>query len=438
MPTTRHRIPSIFNLSMVDVLCCALGCVILLWLLNLRQAKQSGNELTTTQRSLADKSQEAEGYYHRLRAAEKDRDETQTALARAKAELAELGTDLAALRDKRSALEKLSSKQAKELTAALARGEDLETMLRKKETQVQTTTKAVRELEGKLRDSEDDAKKLRSLADIRGRDLAGSRKSLEELDTLRVKLMRDLTTRDTDLAGSKLALEKMRDEKISLMKQASRLKGEMESRFAGIALTGKNVVFLVDMSGSMELVDPRTSDPNKWIGVRETLARVMKSLPSLEKYQVILFSDKVLYPIGKEGEWFDYEGTASVDHVLKTLADPKFKPKGGTNMYAAFDAAFRLRATGLDTIYLFSDGLPNMGRGITAEQAANLGEIEKGEILGKYIRKMLTVDWNRASDTRPRVRINAIGFFYESPDVGAFLWALARENDGSFVGMSKP
>ncbi len=30
----RHKIPSIFNLSMVDVLCCALGCVILLWLIN--------------------------------------------------------------------------------------------------------------------------------------------------------------------------------------------------------------------------------------------------------------------------------------------------------------------------------------------------------------------------------------------------------------------
>src|ERR1700682_2163735 len=35
-----HRIPSIFNLSMVDVLCCALGCVILLWLLNFREAKR--------------------------------------------------------------------------------------------------------------------------------------------------------------------------------------------------------------------------------------------------------------------------------------------------------------------------------------------------------------------------------------------------------------
>jgi len=47
-------------------------------------------------------------------------------------------------------------------------------------------------------------------------------------------------------------------------------------------------------------------------------------------------------------------------------------------------------------------------------------------------------EWNRAYSGRAKVRINAVGFFYESPDVGAFLWALARENDGSFVGMSKP
>jgi hypothetical protein len=36
------------------------------------------------------------------------------------------------------------------------------------------------------------------------------------------------------------------------------------------------------------------------------------------------------------------------------------------------------------------------------------------------------------------VRINAVGFFFDSPEVGAFLWALAREHDGGFVGMSRP
>src|SRR5205823_981372 len=56
---TRHRIPTIFNLSMVDVLCCALGCVILLWLLNQRAAhdqadaaEQTGQHLSQSQLSL--------------------------------------------------------------------------------------------------------------------------------------------------------------------------------------------------------------------------------------------------------------------------------------------------------------------------------------------------------------------------------------------------
>ena len=46
--------------------------------------------------------------------------------------------------------------------------------------------------------------------------------------------------------------------------------------------------------------------------------------------------------------------------------------------------------------------------------------------------------WNRTVAGQPRVRVNAVGFFFDSVEVGAFLWALARDNDGSFVGMSKP
>src|SRR5262249_33119817 len=48
----RHRIPSIFNLSMVDVLCCALGCVILLWLLNLKDARQRALQASETDQTL--------------------------------------------------------------------------------------------------------------------------------------------------------------------------------------------------------------------------------------------------------------------------------------------------------------------------------------------------------------------------------------------------
>src|SRR3954471_16305350 len=58
---TRHRIPTIFNLSMVDVLCCALGCVILLWLVYFKEARsravavgQSSKELSVAMVKLDD------------------------------------------------------------------------------------------------------------------------------------------------------------------------------------------------------------------------------------------------------------------------------------------------------------------------------------------------------------------------------------------------
>src|SRR5436190_19487438 len=88
---TRHRIPTIFNLSMVDVLCCALGCVILLWLLNLRAAKeraeaagrtavdlvQTRADLETRTRELAEAKQRAEEASRRAENTRRERDTAQ-------------------------------------------------------------------------------------------------------------------------------------------------------------------------------------------------------------------------------------------------------------------------------------------------------------------------------------------------------------------------
>src|SRR5262249_40204603 len=159
-------------------------------------------------------------------------------------------------------------------------------------------------------------------------------------------------------------------------------------------------IFLVDMSGSMELVDIRTPAANKWAGVRETLAKVMRSLPDLEKFQVILFSEKFSYLLGNDGRWLDFDPKTSADHTFRALA--AIKPTGGTNMHDAFEAAFRYRSEGLDTIYVLSDGLPNMGPGLTQAQQTSLKEVEQSEILAKYIRNLLRQDWNREDPARKR------------------------------------
>jgi hypothetical protein len=157
-------------------------------------------------------------------------------------------------------------------------------------------------------------------------------------------------------------------------------------------------------------------------------------MPNLKKYQVILFSDKVRYPLGRNGRWLDFELGSTPRTVTNTLKE--IKPKGETNMADVFEEAFRYRSEGLDTVYLISDGLPNAGAGLPAN-TSSLSETQKTELCSKYIRARLKNVLNRTKADQAKVRINTIGFFFESPDVGAFLWALAREHDGSFVGMSK-
>src|SRR5262249_37608032 len=129
-----------------------------------------------------------------------------------------------------------------------------------------------------------------------------------------------------------------------------------------------------------------------------------------------------------DGRWLDFDPVTSTGKAAEALA--QIKPRGNTDMYAAFEAAFRMRTNGLDTIYVFSDGLPNIGAGRSPEAARNMKETERAEILSKHVRRTLKNDWNRKIAGKPQVRINTIGFFYESPDVGAFLWALAREHEG--------
>jgi Mg-chelatase subunit ChlD len=303
--------------------------------------------------------------------------------------------------------------------------------------------KSLAEMREKLKEQETATAAAKELVEKRDKTLLTMQELLKErgntLNETREKLARlqkENDERDKELTSATRILDTMREEQKKLTTKVDRLQAAAENRFEGIALTGRRVIFLVDMSGSMELVDENTLAPSKWAGVRESVARIMKSLPDLEKFQIIVFSDKPTFLFGRDEGWHNYEGKDSIDRVTRLLSD--IKPKGGTNMYAAMDAAFRYRAAGLDTIYLLSDGLPNLGEGATAEQERTLKETELGEILGKYIRRKLKTDWNKPARDKSRVRINAVGFFYESPDVGAFLWALARENEGSFVGMSKP
>jgi uncharacterized coiled-coil DUF342 family protein len=471
---TRHRIPTIFNLSMVDVLCCALGCVILLWLINLREAKQralaagqAAEQLALTRTRLSDtdtrlrsaeqqigtvtlslKSTQSDRDRAAARAvaAEKERDLLHQDLGTARGQIEEMKKDAAGLREQLADVQdRLAKKtkdhgeQATELAVLRKRATELDVLLREKETTVRSAVKSAEDLAQRLHDADARLAQMRSQAELLPGLRAEAQASRDKLTTTDARvqaLQKELSERDLQLASAGRAIDTLRDERKTLADQAIRARAAVENRFAGIALTGRRVVFLVDMSGSMEMVDENTLAPDKWQGVRQTVAQIMRSLPDLEKFQVILFAANVRYLLGNDRRWIDYDPVTSTGRVAEALAATK--PLGNTDMYAGFEEAFHFRPIGLDTIYVFSDGLPNVGRGLTAQAAATLKETERTEILSKYVRQTLRISWNRTQIGQPRVRINTVGFFFESPDVGAFLWALARENDGSFVGMSKP
>jgi hypothetical protein len=411
----------VFSLSMLDVFCCALGCVTLLWLVNQRDAKLSARsnrglaesvsllkaDLARAATDLDDQTAQVRMARADLAAATARAEQTAADLAAMKRIAGETGDKLVRADERIAALTREAADAGERLQAAAAQ-------LKAVEGKRETADRRAADLSSRLADAESAVRALRES----GRAASGRVSALEaELDIAR----RAAAHVDT--------------EKKDLVDKLARARFAADNRFEGVALTGRRVLFLVDMSGSMELVDPATPAPAKWTGVRDTLLKVFRSIPDIEKFQVILFSDKLLFPLGNEGRWLEPDAKSAERLQIALTA---VRPKGNTDLYAAFEAAFRYRDAGLDTIYLMSDGLPNVGEGLTADAAARMSETQRSETLSRVVRSALRSNWNLPQPGRPRVRINSIGFFYESPDVGAFLWALSRENDGSFVGMSRP
>ena len=531
----RHKLPNVFGLYMVDVLCCSLGCVILLWLFNDYKSNLLNRDLEAKARDLARLTEEQ---IQRTR----DLATAREALAKREAEakimaatlddrqkeLEKLGTDLFTLNDRlrkekverdtleknlgatRTALKAEESRNEKaratiasdaqrmaELKAelqtrlALLTARDLEmATLRVKKDELELQGKRNREqlssLESRLADAREEAgKRAREMSEataarertekaltLTAEKMEALEKLLAAADNARAKSEKSRTETERALAStmasrakSDRALEEkakdLEELEASLAREArlrkdaetaraeaekklqantvelNRRKTLADSRFEGIDLTGKKVCFVVDTSGSMVLLDANTPADQKWSEVGLVLGRLMDSLPELESYQVLVFAEEPRWLFNDSG-WRKYNPARSSTEVKEALA--RIKPRGGTNLHQAFETAFKLRADGLETVYLLSDGLPNQGPGLTATQERTLPETQRGELLGRFIRQELGEKWNqppKADALRP-VRIHTVGFFYESPDLGSFLWALARENRGRFVGMSSP
>jgi hypothetical protein len=494
----RHKLPSVFGLYMVDVLCCSLGCVILLWLFNdyknalqsrqiaeqkdrlarlsedqerrekdlartrtdladrEKQASRLGSELMTRQIELEKLGKDLFSLQDRLKSVDKERMDVRVALDKTRKDLdetekqrlaqADKAKDIATRRAEAEARLAMLDKELKDRTTLLAlkdaTAKDLmvtQAELEKKRlaasNRADVAEAALQAALKSMTDQKTMAATLSNDKDKAAKDLAMLQKRLGVLEAALVA--ETASRKDAEKLGAAAAMDQQKKERDlkDLQTRMQRIQQVAETRFAGIQLTGRKVVLAIDASGSMELIRADTASPEKWAEVGRVAGLVLDSLPDLEKFQVIVFSESSRWLLG-DGSWIDYNRATSRSLVVDALS--RVRPKGGTNLYEAFRMAFTLRTQGMDALYLLSDGLPNLGEGLTERQRESLREQEKGEVLGQYLRRKLRAEWNAENPNLPPVRINTLGFFYESPDLGAFLWALARENNGNFVGMNNP
>ena len=192
--------------------------------------------------------------------------------------------------------------------------------------------------------------------------------------------------------------------------------GQGGTNFYGIETTAKNIVYVLDHSGSMlasldgkqnpGIIGERRIDQ----AVRE-LIRSIKSLPSDGTFNIVFYSDNVA--AWREGM---QKATKSNKEAAESWAH-RIEANGRTNIYDALEKAFNFAGRGsydkeygvaVDTIFLLSDGSANRGRYTKNEDM--LAGVARLNSLAKIV-------------------INGIAIGSDS----GFMRRLAEENRGQFV-----
>lgn len=202
-------------------------------------------------------------------------------------------------------------------------------------------------------------------------------------------------------------------------------------RFYGIPQDALRIVYVLDVSGSMEVsmtdprwegnlpLPPRPGEPSRLDAAKKELLRAVKSLRSGTRFAVILYSDHVR-PLHEDLVPAGPDAYAKLEAALAETV-----PGGSTNIYAAMDAAMRLagvhpdapsKEQRADAVFLVSDGAPTTSDGKAEDPARTLHAVRS---------------WNALR----RVVVHTIGIGREHSR--GFMRALAEQNGGRYFPVEK-
>ena len=177
--------------------------------------------------------------------------------------------------------------------------------------------------------------------------------------------------------------------------------GKTVARFFGIAVESARVVFVLDRSGSMTILDSSgDAIRSRWEALQEQATRAVTGLSKGAKFNLVFFSDTV-----------DAFRPKSVDATESERAEAKrflkgVEPRGETNLWGGLLVA--LDDPDVDTVIVLSDGEPTMG------EFTKAGDLLRETSLRNRFR---------------RIAISTISLGGDSP----FLRELAAQNHGTYV-----
>jgi len=178
------------------------------------------------------------------------------------------------------------------------------------------------------------------------------------------------------------------------LKQRSRYGTLRPRTFYGVNIYARNMIFVLDVSGSMNIRE-----------ARRQLINAYQALTEKEHFNLIIYADSVT-------TWHDHLVKATrYNRKQANMWVRDIRSGGGTNMYTALQRAFQVawEKTKAETIYLLSDGLPTSGP--IQDPLQILSSVKK---------------WN----ANKNIIINTIGIGPQQDK--HFLSALAKENHGRY------
>lgn len=207
-----------------------------------------------------------------------------------------------------------------------------------------------------------------------------------------------------------------------------------KATYFGTAVESKNVIFIIDISGSMSeqyvkkgdktrftrtTVDPdKEPAPGRTVTkievAKRELVRCIKKLERDVKFNIVFYNQAF-------SAWqksADSRGSRIIPATPRNKRAARefvmtFSPSGRTNIFNTLE--FAMKDKDADTIYLLTDGMPNEGR-ITQTDA-------------------IVAEICRINNIRkPKATIHTIGFGLR-PEGKSFLKRLAQSNDGVFLDM---